>query len=134
MAALYAVSPCGSFLPIHGHRRPLTRRAGAGIAPSDSQARHGHKERSRCHWEGRAAPLRFLAAEGNSAMLDTIRRAQPAIIKSVLAAVVIAFVGTIFLDWGWRRSGRPDTYLAAVGGEVISVREYQLMYNNVVDF
>jgi peptidyl-prolyl cis-trans isomerase D len=67
-------------------------------------------------------------------MLDTIRRAQPAIIKGVLAAVVVSFVATIFIDWGWRRSSRPDAYLAKVSGEVISVREYQLNYNNVVDF
>ena len=37
-------------------------------------------------------------------MLDTIRRAQPAIIKGVLGVVVLAFVATIFLDWGWQRS------------------------------
>jgi len=67
-------------------------------------------------------------------MLETIRRAQPAIVKSVLGAVVIAFVATIFLDWGWRRSSRLDSYLATVSGEVISTREYQLSYNNVVDF
>jgi peptidyl-prolyl cis-trans isomerase D len=67
-------------------------------------------------------------------MLDTIRRAQPAIIKGVLGAVVVAFVATIFLDWGWRRSGRPDTHLASVGNEVITLREYQLTYNNLVDF
>jgi peptidyl-prolyl cis-trans isomerase D len=67
-------------------------------------------------------------------MLDTIRRAQPAIIKTVLGAVVIAFVGTIFLEWGWQRPGRLDSQLAKVGGEVISVREYQLAYNSVTEF
>jgi peptidyl-prolyl cis-trans isomerase D len=67
-------------------------------------------------------------------MLDTIRRAQPAIIKGVLAAVVIAFVGTIFLDWGWRRSNRPDTHVATVGSEDIALREFQLTYNNLADF
>jgi peptidyl-prolyl cis-trans isomerase D len=66
-------------------------------------------------------------------MLDTIRRAQPAIIKGVLGAVVITFVATIFLDWGWRRSDRPDTHLATVGGDSVSLREFQITYNNVVD-
>ncbi len=67
-------------------------------------------------------------------MLDTIRRAQPAVIKGVLGAVVIAFVATIFLEWGWRRPGPGDTSLAKVGTEVISVREYQFAYNNLTDF
>lgn len=67
-------------------------------------------------------------------MLDTIRRAQPAVIKGVLGAVVIAFVATIFLEWGWRRPGPGDTFLAKVGTEVISVREYQFAYNNLTDF
>jgi peptidyl-prolyl cis-trans isomerase D len=67
-------------------------------------------------------------------MLETIRRAQPAIIKGVLGAVVIAFVATIFLDWGWRRPGRPDTQLATVRGEGVSLHEFQLTYNNLVDF
>jgi peptidyl-prolyl cis-trans isomerase D len=67
-------------------------------------------------------------------MLETIRRAQPAIIKAVLGAVVVAFVATIFLDWGWRRSSRPDTQLATVGGEGVSLQEFQLTYNNLVDF
>jgi len=67
-------------------------------------------------------------------MLDGIRRAQPAIIKGVLGAVVVAFVATIFLDWGWRRSSRPDTQLATVGGESVSLREFQMTYTNLVDF
>jgi peptidyl-prolyl cis-trans isomerase D len=67
-------------------------------------------------------------------MLETIRRAQPAIIKGVLGAVVVAFVATIFLDWGWRRSSRPDTQLATVGGESVSLHEFQMTYNNLVDF
>jgi peptidyl-prolyl cis-trans isomerase D len=67
-------------------------------------------------------------------MLDTIRRAQPAIIKAVLGAVVIAFVATIFLDWGWQRSGRPDAHVATVGGEGVSLREFQLTYTNLTDF
>jgi peptidyl-prolyl cis-trans isomerase D len=66
-------------------------------------------------------------------MLDTIRRAQPAIIKGVLGAVVIAFVATIFLDWGWRRPGRSGAYVATIGGEVVSLREFEMTYNNVVD-
>jgi peptidyl-prolyl cis-trans isomerase D len=67
-------------------------------------------------------------------MLDTIRRAQPAIIKGVLGAVVIAFVATIFLDWGWQRSGRPDAHVATVSGEGVSLREFQLTYTNLTDF
>jgi peptidyl-prolyl cis-trans isomerase D len=67
-------------------------------------------------------------------MLETIRRAQPAIIKGVLGAVVIAFVATIFLDWGWQRSGRPDAQLATVGGEGVSLHEFQITYNNLTDF
>src|SRR5688572_27873699 len=66
-------------------------------------------------------------------MLETIRRAQPAIIKGVLGAVVVAFVASIFLDWGWRRSSRPDTQLANVSGESVSLREFQMTYNNLVD-
>ena len=66
-------------------------------------------------------------------MLDTIRRAQPAVIKSVLVVVVGAFVATIFIDWGWRRSGRSDPYLARVGDEVVSVRAYQLTYQRIVE-
>jgi peptidyl-prolyl cis-trans isomerase D len=68
------------------------------------------------------------------AMLDTIRRAQPAIIKAVLGAVVVAFVATIFLEWGWQRPGRLDTHLATVGGESVSLREYQAAYNNLMEF
>jgi peptidyl-prolyl cis-trans isomerase D len=67
-------------------------------------------------------------------MLNTIRRAQPAIIKGVLGAVVIAFVATIFLDWGWRRPGRPDAPVATVSGQGVSLREFQLTYSNLTDF
>ncbi|MDQ3830818.1 MAG: SurA N-terminal domain-containing protein [Candidatus Tectomicrobia bacterium] len=67
-------------------------------------------------------------------MLNTIRRAQPAIIKGVLGAVVVAFVATIFLDWGWRRPGRPDAHVATVGGQGVSLREFQFTYTNLTDF
>jgi peptidyl-prolyl cis-trans isomerase D len=67
-------------------------------------------------------------------MLDTIRRAQPAVIKGVLGAVVIAFVATIFLEWGWRRPGPLDTHLATIGTEAVSIREYQLAHNNLMEF
>ncbi len=67
-------------------------------------------------------------------MLDTIRRAQPAIIKGVLGAVVLAFVATIFLDWGWQRSGRPDAHVGTVGGESVSLQEFQMTYTNLTDF
>jgi peptidyl-prolyl cis-trans isomerase D len=67
-------------------------------------------------------------------MLDTFRRAQPAIIKGVLGAVVLAFVATIFLDWGWQRSGRPDAHVATLGGEGVSLHEFQMTYTNLTDF
>jgi peptidyl-prolyl cis-trans isomerase D len=67
-------------------------------------------------------------------MLDTIRRAQPAIIKGVLGVVVLAFVATIFLDWGWQRSTRPDAPMATVGGEGVSLHEFQMTYTNLTDF
>src|SRR5919197_4528899 len=67
-------------------------------------------------------------------MLDTIRRAQPAIIKGVLGAVVLAFVATIFLDWGWQRSSRFDAHVATVSGEAVSLHEFQMTYNNLTDF
>ena len=67
-------------------------------------------------------------------MLDTIRRAQPAIIKGILGAVVLAFVATIFLDWGWQRSGRPDAHVGTVGGEGVSLQEFQMTYTNLTDF
>jgi peptidyl-prolyl cis-trans isomerase D len=67
-------------------------------------------------------------------MLDTIRRAQPAIIKGVLGAVVLAFVGTIFLDWGWQRSSRPDAHVATIGGDNVSLHEFQMAYTNLTDF
>ena len=67
-------------------------------------------------------------------MLDTIRRAQPAIIKGMLGAVVLAFVATIFLDWGWQRSGRPDAHVGTVGGEGVSLHEFQMTYTNLTDF
>jgi peptidyl-prolyl cis-trans isomerase D len=67
-------------------------------------------------------------------MLDTFRRAQPAVIKGVLGAVVLAFVATIFLDWGWQRSGRPDAHVAIVSGEGVSLHEFQMTYTNLTDF
>jgi peptidyl-prolyl cis-trans isomerase D len=66
-------------------------------------------------------------------MLDTIRRAQPLIIKGVLGAVVIAFVATIFLDWGWQRPGRSDAPLATIDGAVVSLHEFEITYNNLRD-
>jgi peptidyl-prolyl cis-trans isomerase D len=67
-------------------------------------------------------------------MLDTIRRSQPAIIKGILGAVVLAFVATIFLDWGWQPSGRPDGQVGSVGGESVSLQEFQMTYTNLTDF
>jgi peptidyl-prolyl cis-trans isomerase D len=66
-------------------------------------------------------------------MLDTIRRAQPAIVKGVLGAVVIAFVATIFLDWGWQRPGRSDAHLATIDGEAVSLHEFEITHNNLRD-
>jgi peptidyl-prolyl cis-trans isomerase D len=67
-------------------------------------------------------------------MLDTFRKAQPAMIKGVLGAVVLAFVATIFLDWGWQRPGRPDAHVASVGGEGVALHEFQMAYTNLTDF
>jgi peptidyl-prolyl cis-trans isomerase D len=67
-------------------------------------------------------------------MLDTIRRAQPAIIKGVLGAVVLAFVATIFLDWGWQRSSRPDAHVATVGGQDVTLHDFQMTHTNLTDF
>jgi peptidyl-prolyl cis-trans isomerase D len=66
-------------------------------------------------------------------MLETFRRAQPAIIKGVLGAVVLAFVATIFLDWGWQRSGRPNAHVATLGSEGVSLHEFQMIYTNLTD-
>src|SRR5919198_3307334 len=82
---------------------------------------------------GVVAPVSRRQERSFGVMLDTIRRAQPAIIKGVLGAVVIAFVATIFLDWGWRRQGRTSAYVANIGGDVVSLREFELTYNNLVD-
>jgi peptidyl-prolyl cis-trans isomerase D len=66
-------------------------------------------------------------------MLETFRRAQPTIIKGVLGAVVLAFVASIFLDWGWQRSGRPGAHVATVSGEGVSLHEFQTIYTNLTE-
>jgi len=63
-------------------------------------------------------------------MLQWMRGAQPWIIKGVLLAVVLAFVVTIFYQWGVQSSGAPTrSEVATIFGQPVSVREFQRVYN-----
>src|SRR5919204_1014489 len=63
-------------------------------------------------------------------MLQWMRNAQAWVIKGVLLAVVLAFVVTIFYQWGVRSGGGPSrSEVATIFGQPISVREFQSMYN-----
>ena len=63
-------------------------------------------------------------------MLQWMRSAQTWVIKGVLLAVVLAFVVTIFYQWGVRTGGGPSRSEAAtIFGQPISVREFQSTYN-----
>ena len=65
-------------------------------------------------------------------MLQWMREAQPWIIKGVLLAVVLAFVVTIFYQWGVRSSGGPTrSEVATIFGQPVNVREFQRVYNAV---
>lgn len=65
-------------------------------------------------------------------MLQWMREAQPWIIKGVLLAVVLAFVVTIFYQWGVQSSGGPTrSEVATIFGQPVSVREFQRVYNAV---
>ena len=63
-------------------------------------------------------------------MLQWMRNAQTWVIKGVLLAVVLAFVVTIFYQWGVRSGGGPTrSEVATVFGQPISIREFQSTYN-----
>jgi peptidyl-prolyl cis-trans isomerase D len=63
-------------------------------------------------------------------MLQWMRNAQTWVIKGVLLAVVLAFVITIFYQWGVRSGGGPThSEVATIFGQPISIREFQRVYN-----
>src|SRR5262252_5803960 len=63
-------------------------------------------------------------------MLQWMRSAQTWVIKGVLLAVVLAFVVTIFYQWGVRSGGGPTrSEVATIFGEPVSVREFQNVHN-----
>lgn len=65
-------------------------------------------------------------------MLQWMRDAQTWIIKGVLWAVVLAFVLTIFYQWGVQSSGRGQpsrSDVATIYGQPINVREFQRVQN-----
>src|SRR5713101_6620724 len=63
-------------------------------------------------------------------MLQWMRNAQTWVIKGVLLAVVLAFVVTIFYQWGVRSSGGPTrSEVATIFGQPVNVRDFQQMYN-----
>src|SRR6266581_8099016 len=65
-------------------------------------------------------------------MLQWMRQAQAWVIKGVLLAVVLAFVATIFYQWGVRSGGGPArSEVATIFVEPVSVREFQLVYNGL---
>jgi len=63
-------------------------------------------------------------------MLQWMRNAQAWVIKGVLLAVVLAFVVTIFYQWGVRSGGGPTrSEVATIFGQPLSIREFQNVYN-----
>jgi peptidyl-prolyl cis-trans isomerase D len=65
-------------------------------------------------------------------MLQWMRQAQSWVIKGVLLAVVLAFVVTIFYQWGVQSGGGPTrSEVATIFGEPVSVREFQRVYNGL---
>lgn len=63
-------------------------------------------------------------------MLQWMRNAQSWVIKGVLLAVVLAFVVTIFYQWGVRSSDGPTrSEVATIFGQPVSVREFQRVHN-----
>src|SRR6266849_9196693 len=63
-------------------------------------------------------------------MLQWMRNAQTWVIKGVLLAVVLAFVVTIFYQWGVRSSGGPTrSEVATIFGQPVSIREFQRAHN-----
>src|SRR5574341_1684596 len=65
-------------------------------------------------------------------MLQWMREAQTWFIKGVLGAVVLAFVVTIFYQWGVQSSGGPTrAEVATIFGQPVNVRDFQRAYNAV---
>ena len=65
-------------------------------------------------------------------MLQWMRNAQTWVIKGVLLAVVLAFVVTIFYQWGVRSSGGPTrSEVATIFGQPVSIREFQRVHNGL---
>jgi peptidyl-prolyl cis-trans isomerase D len=63
-------------------------------------------------------------------MLQWMREAQTWFIKGVLGAVVLAFVVTIFYQWGVRSSGGlTRSEVATIFGQPVNVRDFQRVYN-----
>ena len=63
-------------------------------------------------------------------MLQWMRNAQTWVIKGVLLAVVLAFVVTIFYQWGVRSGGGPTrSEVATIFGQPVSIREFQNISN-----
>ena len=63
-------------------------------------------------------------------MLQWMRNAQTWVIKGVLLAVVLAFVVTIFYEWGVRSGGAPTrSEVATIFGQPVSIREFQNISN-----
>ncbi|MBI3092163.1 MAG: SurA N-terminal domain-containing protein [Candidatus Tectomicrobia bacterium] len=67
-------------------------------------------------------------------MLTYLRKnAQSWMIKTILWALVAAFVGTIFLVWGRGTETGKQNVVATVQGEPISSREYQEAYTTLLE-
>ena len=65
-------------------------------------------------------------------MLQWMRQAQAWVIKGVLLAVVLAFVVTIFYQWGVRSSGGgPTRSVATIFGQPVNIREFQRVHNGL---
>jgi len=67
-------------------------------------------------------------------MLDFIRKKQQTIIiKLVFAAIVLSFIGTMFLVWGRGSDGEKGSggYAAKVNGKKISLEEFQGAYQRI---
>lgn len=65
-------------------------------------------------------------------MLQWMREAQGWFIKGVLGAVVLAFVVTIFYQWGVQSSGGPTrSEVATIFGQPVNTQDFQKMYNSL---
>ena len=66
-------------------------------------------------------------------MLQWMRNAQAWLIKGVLWAVVLAFLVTIFYQWGVRSGGSGPTRseVATIFGQPVNIRAFQRLYNGL---